>query len=201
MRKAGREGILSAALRLMGTEGPASVAMRDIAAAAGVTEPAIYRHFQSKRHLLTELFRHCADRLYGYLDERARDADGPLGTLSALASGLFEFAFDHPDEYAVIVAVHNRELRELDIEAERLPKDLFVAALQQLHERRGGSRVSPTLAAGAIIGAVLGVVLFAKLTMQEGGAESCAEYAARIAVCLAEASCVAPASSADAADG
>ncbi len=51
-----REAILTAAAELFADNGYAAVGMDDIGAAAGVTGPAIYRHFGSKAEVLTAVF-------------------------------------------------------------------------------------------------------------------------------------------------
>src|SRR4051795_8352795 len=62
-----RELITEAAGRLFGERGYAGTRLEDIAAAAGVTKPVVYRHFDSKKSLyLALLERHRAD-LGGFL--------------------------------------------------------------------------------------------------------------------------------------
>jgi AcrR family transcriptional regulator len=56
-----REAILSAAARLIAERGYAAVGMDDIGAAAGVTGPAIYRHFGAKASVLTAVFDRVID--------------------------------------------------------------------------------------------------------------------------------------------
>ena len=51
-----REAILTAAAQLFAERGYAAVGMDDIGAAAGVTGPAIYRHFGAKAAVLTAVF-------------------------------------------------------------------------------------------------------------------------------------------------
>jgi len=56
-----REAILTAAARLFAERGYAAVGMDDIGAAAGVTGPAIYRHFGAKASVLTAVFGRVID--------------------------------------------------------------------------------------------------------------------------------------------
>ncbi len=56
-----QEGILIAALEIVAQEGSRALTMKRVAKAVGVTEAAIYRHFENKRHLLLAL--------YGYVKE------------------------------------------------------------------------------------------------------------------------------------
>ena len=56
-----REAILTAAAELFAERGYAAVGMDDIGAAAGVTGPAIYRHFGAKASVLTAVFDRVID--------------------------------------------------------------------------------------------------------------------------------------------
>ena len=51
-----QKDILSTALEIVANEGTRSLTMKRVAQALNVTEPAIYRHFESKRHLLLSLY-------------------------------------------------------------------------------------------------------------------------------------------------
>jgi AcrR family transcriptional regulator len=62
----GRRGeILDAALAVFGDKGYESGTMREIAARVGVSEPAIYRHYDSKEAILTDIVATAGDRISG----------------------------------------------------------------------------------------------------------------------------------------
>lgn len=66
-----REAILSAAATLFAERGYAAVGMDDIGAAAGVTGPAIYRHFPAKAEVLTAVFDRIIDAVTDGSDDAA----------------------------------------------------------------------------------------------------------------------------------
>jgi AcrR family transcriptional regulator len=59
--------IVEAAGRLFGERGYQGARLDEIAAAAGVTKPIVYRHFDSKRHLYLALLDRHRDDLAGFL--------------------------------------------------------------------------------------------------------------------------------------
>jgi AcrR family transcriptional regulator len=62
----GRRGeILDAALAVFGDKGYECGTMREIAARVGVSEPAIYRHYESKEAILTDIVATAGDRITG----------------------------------------------------------------------------------------------------------------------------------------
>src|SRR5205085_4395008 len=63
-----RERILASATSLFEENGFHGAGIDDIAAAAGVTGPAIYRHFKNKDAVLVALFDTLAGRLNGILE-------------------------------------------------------------------------------------------------------------------------------------
>lgn len=83
----GRRGeILDAALAVFGEKGYEAGTMREIASRVGVTEPAIYRHYDSKEAILSEIVALAGDRIAGQM----------VSTLDALsaadvAAGLLRF--------------------------------------------------------------------------------------------------------------
>ena len=62
-----RELVLEAAGRLFGERGYERTRLDDIAAAAGVTKPIVYRHFDSKRDLYLALLDRHRDDLAGFV--------------------------------------------------------------------------------------------------------------------------------------
>ena len=73
-----REAIVAAAAELFAENGYAAVGMDDIGAAAGVTGPAIYRHFEAKAAVLTEVF----DRIISTVDTEPDPNEDPLPDLT-----------------------------------------------------------------------------------------------------------------------
>jgi AcrR family transcriptional regulator len=62
----GRRGqILDAALAVFGEKGYEAGTMREIARRVGVTEPAIYRHYESKEAILADIVATAGDRIAG----------------------------------------------------------------------------------------------------------------------------------------
>jgi len=61
----GRERLLMAAVRLVGTKGYAAASVRDIVQAAGVTAPTLYHHFGNKGGLYRAVARAGRERLDG----------------------------------------------------------------------------------------------------------------------------------------
>lgn len=62
-----KENLFNAAVELFSQNGYDAVSMREIAAAVGVTEAAIYRHFESKAAILNEILAVFKRKLEGYL--------------------------------------------------------------------------------------------------------------------------------------
>ena len=72
--------LLSAAERLFAERGFLAVRLEDIGAAAGVSGPAIYRHFPNKESLLVELLVGISTRLLaGAREVRSRETDAARG--------------------------------------------------------------------------------------------------------------------------
>src|SRR5579885_1675673 len=88
--------LLSAAERLFAERGFLAVRLEDIGAAAGVSGPALYRHFPNKETLLVELLVGISTRLLaGAREVLSREADA-AATLDGLIDFHLDFALGEP---------------------------------------------------------------------------------------------------------
>ncbi|ORV13913.1 SACE_7040 family transcriptional regulator [Mycobacterium celatum] len=110
-----RAQLLVAAERLFAERGFLAVRLEDIGAAAGVSGPAIYRHFPNKESLLVELLVGISTRLLvGAREVKSRSAD-PAEALDGLIDFHLEFALGEPD----LIRIQDRDLAHLPAAAER----------------------------------------------------------------------------------
>ena len=138
--KAERQGaLLREAARLFAAQGFDGVSLENLGSAVGITGPAVYRHFESKRALLGAiLIRASADLLRGGTAV-VQSHEEPREQLRALID--FHVAFAVAD--ADVIRVHDRELRHLSeddrSEVRRLQRtyvDLWIDILTVVHPDR-----------------------------------------------------------------
>lgn len=114
-----RSQLIAAAERLMAERGYLAVRLEDIGAAAGVSGPAIYRHFPNKEALLAELLVGISTRLLaGATDVVAtadRDGWDAATTLDGLIDFHLDFALGEPD----LIRIQDRDLGHLPVAAKR----------------------------------------------------------------------------------
>jgi AcrR family transcriptional regulator len=130
--------LLSAAERLIADRGFLAVRLEDIGAAAGVSGPAIYRHFPNKESLLVELLVGISTRLLaGARDARARNADA-AAALDDLIDFHLDFALGEPD----LIRIQDRDLAHLPEAAEKQVRkaqrqyvEVWVGVLRELNPK------------------------------------------------------------------
>jgi AcrR family transcriptional regulator len=128
--------LLAAAERLFAERGFVAVRLEDIGAAAGVSGPAIYRHFPNKESMLVELLVGISARLLaGARDVTARSSDAAVA-LDGLIDFHLDFALGEPD----LIRIQDRDLAHLPAAAERQVRkaqrqyvEVWVAVLRELH--------------------------------------------------------------------
>ncbi|OMC09938.1 TetR family transcriptional regulator [Mycolicibacter heraklionensis] len=148
-----RSQLLAAAERLFAQSGYPAVRLEDIGAAAGVSGPAIYRHFPNKEALLVELLVGISTRLLaGARDVEAR-GDSPQEVLDGLVDFHLDFALSEPD----LIRIQDRDLAHLPAAAQRQVRsaqrqyvEVWVSVLREL--RSGLAEADARLMAHAAFG-------------------------------------------------
>ena len=96
-----RERILGCACDLYLAEGLDGFSMRKLAKDVGVTAPALYRHYESREHVLAdvvrEAYREFSAKLY-----RALEGATALERMTRAADGYLEFALKHERWYQIL---------------------------------------------------------------------------------------------------
>lgn len=98
-----RTALITAALRELVHAGPEGFALRSVARRAGVSAPAVYRHFADKEALLAAVAAECADLLAAAMTAGVAAAPPtPLERFRATGIAFVRFAVAHPDYYRVL---------------------------------------------------------------------------------------------------
>jgi AcrR family transcriptional regulator len=155
-----RSRIEAEALALFAAKGVDGTSMRDIAAAVGVTEGAIYRHFSSKEDLARALFLDRYAALARGIDAIRAEHSGFPSRIGALVA-FFAAAFDEdPAGFAYVLVSQHEHLRELD----RASPDNAVEALGRVFEEAIAAgeipACDPTLATSMALGLVVQPAIF-----------------------------------------
>ena len=131
-----RQQLLAAAERLFAERGFLAVRLEDIGAAAGVSGPAIYRHFPNKESLLVELLVGISTRLLdGAREVRSRRTTAAGAALDGLIDFHLDFTLGEPD----LIRIQDRDLAYLPASAERQVRraqrqyvEVWVSVLREL---------------------------------------------------------------------
>ncbi|MEO8815259.1 MAG: TetR/AcrR family transcriptional regulator [Mycobacterium sp.] len=131
-----RTQLVGAAERLFAQRGFLAVRLEDIGAAAGVSGPAIYRHFPNKEALLVELLVGISTRLLAGAREVSSAGPVPADALDGLIDFHLDFALGEPD----LIRIQDRDLAHLPPGAQRQVRsaqrqyvEVWVGVLRQLH--------------------------------------------------------------------
>jgi AcrR family transcriptional regulator len=127
---------LAAAEQLIAQRGFLAVRLEDIGAAAGISGPAIYRHFPNKEALLVELLVEVSTRLMNGAHAVVEAASDPTAAVVGLIEFHVDFALDEPD----LIRIQDRDLANLPADAQRQVRraqrryvETWVAALRDFN--------------------------------------------------------------------
>ena len=122
-----RQQILEASLRLVATQGCEAITMANVAAATGVSRPAVYQYFASREHILGELLINDMADLSNEIDRLVANIGDPLEqirlwlhySLAHLASENHQIVREisvknlHPEHRGELMAMHSLFLTTL----------------------------------------------------------------------------------------
>jgi AcrR family transcriptional regulator len=98
-----REALIKAGMRAVAEDGPDGFSLRGVATRAGVTPPAVYRHFADKDELLAAVAAECAERLAATVTESVAQAQGnSLARFRAVGIAYVQFAVAHPEHFRAL---------------------------------------------------------------------------------------------------
>jgi AcrR family transcriptional regulator len=137
-----REQLLEVALRLFAHRGFSATTMDDIAAAAGVTKPLLYQHFESKRALYLELVDSVAHDMLLAIGEATSRAAGPRQQVEAGFAAYFNLVVSHQNAFRVLFGSDlpddpelSRALRRVEDTVAEAVDALIDAGLDSEHRR------------------------------------------------------------------
>ncbi|MBU8579018.1 TetR/AcrR family transcriptional regulator [Brevibacterium luteolum] len=118
-----REAILEAAKGLFARRGFHAVGIEDIGTGAGISGPAVYRHFASKEAILIELLVGISDYLHTGGRELLAEAIGASGA-DALIGRLVDFHVDFALREPELIRIQDRDFTALPDEARHRVRQL-----------------------------------------------------------------------------
>ncbi len=171
-----KEQLLDTAARLFAVHGFAGATTSQIAKAAGVTEPIIYRHFESKRELFIALIHRTSEATIRLWEHELAAAADPADRLKRLINANPMVANMGGGIYRVIVQamteVEDPKILEALSEHVKTLHAFLMREVKQAQETgRVSKRFSPELTAWALIHMGLGYGVLSAMGVAEHGAD------------------------------
>jgi TetR/AcrR family transcriptional regulator len=91
-----RAALVAAALKLAAERSPAAVTTADLAQAVGITQGAVFRHFESKEAIWLAVLDFVQQELLARLHAAASAHEQPLAALRAVFTAHVDFVVEHP---------------------------------------------------------------------------------------------------------
>ncbi|MCP5265108.1 MAG: TetR/AcrR family transcriptional regulator [Burkholderiaceae bacterium] len=134
--------IVDALLRLAETAEPTSITCAHLARAVGLTQGAVFRHFDTKDDIWRAAIRCIATRLLDTVDAAAARVDDPLDALAAVFHAHVEFIDRHPGVPRIVF--HTLQ------DSARADARREVQALQQAYRGRIASLLEAAVTSGRL---------------------------------------------------
>jgi AcrR family transcriptional regulator len=141
-----RSSIENAAARLFAVHGYDATTVEQVVAAAGVSKPMLYRHFESKKDLCMTLLERRRDELAAAsLDEFISSEHRPPERLPAMIDAWFTHVEQHPDSCRVLFqdVTFDEDIRALQLELRRRQRAADIALLNEFGVQAAPSQLEP----------------------------------------------------------
>lgn len=174
-----RQAIVDAARDLLIAEGLAAVSLRRVAAALGVTAPALYAHVADKRDLLQTIADHEYERLIAGFD--AVEADDPVERVRGVSRAYIAYGKENPALFKAMFLSRPELMNDPRDGDTSLGAKAFESGAAPVFEAIGNGRfrsIDPTLAARSLWAAVHGVttiILAGPIPLEPADEEELAE--------------------------
>jgi AcrR family transcriptional regulator len=155
-----RDRIEQAAVRLFVEKGVAETTVKDIASAVGLSEGALYRHFESKDELVWKAFERHYVAFAVTLKALADSEPTTRGKVAAMIRGFCRAHDENPTLFKFLLFVQHGQLSKLE-PGTPSPVDVMRAVLDTAIAARELPAQRPDLATALVFGVVLQPVTFA----------------------------------------
>jgi len=172
-----RAAIVRAAIRLFAEKGFEGTTTRELAAAAGVTEPVLYQHFATKRDLYTAIIESTCEVEQKSSDaelEAARHAGDDRKFFTRLAELVLDWHRRHADVVRLLLfsGLGHHELADLFFQRQvAVYYDMLTGYIKERARAGAFRRIDPYLAARGFTGMVahqgLAMVIFGDRTLEK----------------------------------
>lgn len=147
-----RAQLLTVALELFGTAGYRDTSMNDIAAAAGVTKPVLYQHFDSKEALFEAVLEAAAGRLATLTEKALANAWSERQQVELGFSSIIDICVAEPPLFRVLFDENRHLEAELQERLTATRNDLAAGVAAHLQGVADGNRDLQLALGHALIG-------------------------------------------------
>lgn len=154
-----KEMIAQAAIALFAERGVDATSIRDIANAVGVTEPAIYRHYESKAAMVRDLFVEHYQALAQVLDTVQTEQKDAQSRVQAMVGAFCDLFDERPALFRFLLMAQHRALSD-SAELRPNPVDMVRSVLADAIAAKALPPQDPDIANTIMFGIVLQAATF-----------------------------------------
>jgi AcrR family transcriptional regulator len=155
-----RQRICESALRLFVDRGVTETSVREITAAAGITEGALYRHYESKEELAWQLFSDHYIQLARKLEELQAAEPSFRSKADALIRHFARVFDENPTLFAYILLTQHNQVRRMPPTMMSPPGVVRRVIAEGLAKAGGGKqKADPAVVAAMVLGLVMQVAV------------------------------------------
>lgn len=133
-----RQSLIEAAYTVFVVMGEQQFSLRKVAQLAEVSHTYVYRYFEDKDALLTQVRIRCFDDIYAYILARDNEHASPVERIKKTLNAMHQYAVDKPHNYHIMYTIDQPAVNKYpELEVARKALFDFALALAQLASEQG----------------------------------------------------------------
>lgn len=133
-----RQSLIDAAYTVFVVMGEQQFSLRKVAQLAEVSHTYVYRYFEDKDALLTQVRVRCFNDLYAYIVERDDETASPVTRIKNTLNAMHQYAKDKPHNYHIMYTIDQPAVNEYpELEDARHKLFSYAAQIARLASEQG----------------------------------------------------------------
>jgi len=129
-----QQDVINAAIKIIANQGYQALTTKNLAHSVGISEAALYRHFESKTELIHKILEYFQDIAQEIMENIQKEVKDPLKKIKAFVMNRYKLFLQNPDLAKVMfseeIYMNDRSLAEHNLNIMHIHRDSVIASIK-----------------------------------------------------------------------